>query len=111
MKSGINVNRLCGFPNFSILLAAFSGEFWIGSLGIPEDGEHIKPDLRARLAPLESPGLLAPGIRAVLKENNYGPALFRKHSGSHVCAQRCVRVHRRITDKSNEIELREEALQ
>ncbi len=51
--------------------------------------EHIKPELRARLAPLESQGLLAAGIRAVLQENGYGPALLRKHCGCHACAQRC----------------------
>ena len=51
--------------------------------------EHIKPELRARLAPLESQGLLAAGIRAVLQENGYGPALLKKHCGCHSCAQRC----------------------
>ncbi len=51
--------------------------------------EHIKPELRARLAPLESQGLLAAGIRTVLQENGYGPALLRKHCGCHACAQRC----------------------
>ena len=51
--------------------------------------EHIKPELGARLAPLESQGLLAASVRAVLQENGYAPALLREHCGCHACAQRC----------------------
>ena len=40
MKSGINVNRLCGFLYLFIRLTAFWGESRIGSLGIPEDAPN-----------------------------------------------------------------------
>ena len=53
------------------------------------DVEHIRPDLRARPAPLESEGLLAAGVRAVLQENGYGPDPLRRHCGCQACAQRC----------------------
>ena len=66
--------------------------------------EHIKPELRARLAPLESQGLLAAGIRAVLQENGYGPALLWKHCGCHACAQRCSVCAQTYNGQSNEIE-------
>ena len=51
--------------------------------------EHIRPDLKTRLAPLEREGLLAAGVRAVLQENGYGPDLLREHCGCQACAQRC----------------------
>ena len=51
--------------------------------------EHIRPDLRSRLAPLEPQGLLAAGIRAILQENGYAPVLLREHCGCQACAQRC----------------------
>ena len=51
--------------------------------------EQIRPELKARLAPLEREGLLAAGVRAVLQENGYGPDLLRKHWGCQSCAQRC----------------------
>ena len=59
------------------------------------DIEHIRPDLRARLAPLEAQGLLAAGVRAVLQENGYGVDPLRRHCGCQACARQCSVCERR----------------
>ncbi len=62
--------------------------FPLTSLGVKpmSEVEHIWPMLKAWVMPLESQGLLAAGIRAVLQENSYGPAPLSKDSSCHAGA-------------------------
>ena len=53
------------------------------------EAEHVKPKFRDRLALLESLGLLAVGVRAILQENGFTPDIRRRHCRCPTCAQRC----------------------
>ena len=59
--------------------------------GAPSDAEteHIKPEFRQILAPLQLGGLLAAGVRAILQENGFRPDTPWQHCGCLTCAQRC----------------------
>ena len=51
--------------------------------------ESVKPRFRDRLAPLESRGLLAIGVQAILQENGFVQDAPGRHCGCPDCARRC----------------------
>jgi hypothetical protein len=52
--------------------------------------EHIRPELRDGLALLESRGLLAIGVQAILREAGFRAGESRGHCGCPACARRCA---------------------
>ena len=62
--------------------------------------EHIRPEHQDRLAPLESDGLLAVGVRLILEENGFTQHILREHCGCPVCAQRCSLCDQRLQERA-----------
>jgi hypothetical protein len=52
--------------------------------------EHIRPEFRDGLALLDSRGLLAIGVQAILREAGFRADEARKHCGCPACARRCA---------------------